>query len=147
MKLRFQISKARIAGRLLVGVAAAALLSLSGRPSAADQGCTAAHVGFAPIELLASVACAGPKEAAPTGLHDGQPFNMSGTVESIDYGSNVIRVRSRGEVVPVSLTPTTAINLRGLSGSIADLRKGGHITVVGNVQDGAFVALSVTISK
>lgn len=142
-----KISKGAAIARLLVGATAAAFVLLAGQPSPAGQGCAAAHVGFAPIELLATAACAGPKEASPLGLHDGQPFNLSGTVEDIDYGANIVHLRARGEVVAVSLTPTTAINVRGESGSVADLRRGSHITIVGHVQDGALVALTVTVSK
>jgi len=74
-----------------------------------------------------------------------QRFTISGTVESVDYSSNSVRVSSGGRVVEILVTPTTAVEVHGESGSIADIRKGLKINASGVVRDGQKIALSITL--
>ena len=84
----------------------------------------------------------------PFGLQEDSPFSLSGIVEGVDYSANVIRLRTRlGLVVPIAVTPTTAIEVGGQSGSIADIRPGARLTVSGKVLEGALAALSITVRR
>ncbi len=79
-------------------------------------------------------------------LADGnQTFNVSGKVESVSYASNTVRISSGGQTVAVVVTPTTAIEVHGEAGSIADIRRGAKITASGVVRDGQKVALSIVL--
>ena len=76
----------------------------------------------------------------------GQPFSLNGRIQSVDYTSNVIVVRAKGQqAVSIALTPTTAVDAGGQVGSIADLRPGVHVHVRGSVRNGVMVAESIVI--
>jgi hypothetical protein len=74
-----------------------------------------------------------------------QKFTVSGTVESVSYASNSVRINASGQNVEISLTPTTVIEYHGESGSIADIRRGSKISASGVVRNGQKVALSVVL--
>jgi len=74
-----------------------------------------------------------------------QRFTISGTVESVDYSSNSVRVNAGGRHLEILVTPTTAVEVHGESGSIADIRKGLKINASGVVRDGQKIALSITL--
>ena len=74
-----------------------------------------------------------------------QRFTISGTVEAVSYASNSVRINAGGQHVEILVTPTTAIEVRGESGSIADIRKGLKINASGVVRDGDKIALSIVL--
>lgn len=78
---------------------------------------------------------------------EGQAFSITGRVESVDYDSNVIVVRSKGEVLTIAITPTTSLERDGEIGSIADLRPGVRVRLKGSVRDGVKTAESIVILK
>lgn len=74
-----------------------------------------------------------------------QRFSVSGTVESVSYASNSVRISASGQQVKITITPTTAIEYRGEAGSIADIRRGSKISARGVVRDGQKIALSIVV--
>jgi len=74
-----------------------------------------------------------------------QRFTISGTVDAVSYASNSIRINAGGQHVEVLVTPTTAIDVHGESGSIADIRKGLKVRASGVVRDGQKIALSIVL--
>ena len=74
-----------------------------------------------------------------------QRFTVSGVVTAVDYASNTVTIKSGGQDVVVSITPTTLIEQHGETGSIADIRKGSKITASGTVSNGRKTALSITL--
>lgn len=96
---------------------------------------------FAPAPGNASSAPA----AIVAGLlaRDGQMFTLSGVVQSVDYVSNIVVVRTRGDIETVRLTPTTSVETSGQVGSIADLRPGVHVKIKGSIRDGELTAESI----
>ena len=76
---------------------------------------------------------------------EGRAFSFSGRVESVDYASNVIVVRTKGETLTIAITPTTSVEQQGQFGSIADLRPGVHVRIKGSTRDGQMTAESIII--
>ena len=76
-------------------------------------------------------------------LYDGQMFSLSGVVQSVDYVSNIVVIRIRGDIETVRVTPTTSVEINGQVGSIADLRKGVHVKIKGSIRDGELTAESI----
>ena len=76
---------------------------------------------------------------------EGQAFSLNGRVESVDYASNVIVVRSKGDLVTIRITPTTSFERGGEVGSIADIRPGRRVRVKGTISNGDMIAESVII--
>jgi hypothetical protein len=74
---------------------------------------------------------------------EGQMFTLSGVVQSVDYVSNIVVVRTRGDIETVRVTPTTSVETSGQVGSIADLRPGVHVKIKGSIRDGELTAESV----
>jgi multidrug efflux pump subunit AcrA (membrane-fusion protein) len=74
-----------------------------------------------------------------------QRFTVSGTVESVSYASNTVRISANGQTVGVLVTPTTVIEIHGEAGSMADIRRGSKISASGVVRDGQKVALSIVL--
>jgi hypothetical protein len=74
---------------------------------------------------------------------DGQMFTLSGVVQSVDYVSNIVVVRTRGDIETVRITPTTSVETGGQVGSIADLRPGVHVKIKGSIRDGELTAESI----
>jgi hypothetical protein len=74
-----------------------------------------------------------------------QRFAISGTVETVSYASNSIRINAGGQHVDVLVTPTTIVEVRGESGSIADIHKGSKISASGVVRDGQKIAQTITL--
>jgi hypothetical protein len=107
-------------------VAALATLVLSYGPSAAR----AAQPGSATTWLLADA---------------NKRFTVSGVVQSISYVTNTVRLNEGNQSIEITITPTTAIEVRGESGSIADIRRGSKITATGVIRSGDWVANSVVI--
>ena len=79
-------------------------------------------------------------------LADGnQRFTVSGTVEAVDYACNSVLISTGGKHVEILVTPTTAVEVHGESGSIADIRKGLKINASGVVRNGDKIALSIVL--
>ncbi len=108
------------------------------------------------IAAAAIVFCAGamqPVVAAPQAgaqtvwmLADANKrFNVSGVVESVSYVSNSVSLNADGRHLEIAITPTTAIELRGETGSISDIRRGSRITAKGVIRDGEWIANSVVV--
>jgi hypothetical protein len=74
-----------------------------------------------------------------------QRFAISGTVDAVSYASNSIRINAGGQHVDVLVTPTTIVEVRGESGSIADIRKGSKVSVSGVVRDGQKIAQTIIL--
>jgi len=74
---------------------------------------------------------------------DAQMFTLSGIIQSVDYVSNIVVVRNRGDIETVRITPTTSVETNGQVGSIADLRPGVHVRIKGTVRDGELTAESI----
>lgn len=74
---------------------------------------------------------------------EGQMFSLSGVVQSVDYVSNIVVVRTRGDIETVRVTPTTSVETHGQVGSIADLRPGVHVKIKGSIRDGELTAESI----
>ncbi len=74
---------------------------------------------------------------------EGQTFTLSGVIQSVDYVSNIVVVRTRGDIETVRLTPTTSVETGGQVGSIADLRPGVHVKIKGSIRDGELTAESI----
>jgi multidrug efflux pump subunit AcrA (membrane-fusion protein) len=74
-----------------------------------------------------------------------QRFTISGTVEAVDYACNSVRINAGGQHVEILVTPTTAVEVHGESGSIADIRKGVKISASGVVRNGDKIALSIVL--
>lgn len=72
-------------------------------------------------------------------------FSVSGTVESVSYASNTVRINAGEQIVDVMITPTTAIEVHGQAGSIADIHRGRKIVASGVILDGAMVAHSIVL--
>jgi hypothetical protein len=72
-------------------------------------------------------------------------FNVSGVVQSISYVTNTVRLNEGNQSIEITITPTTAIEVRGESGSIADIRRGSKITATGVIRSGDWVANSVVV--
>jgi hypothetical protein len=72
-------------------------------------------------------------------------FSISGIVQSVSYDTNTVHLSGSGQSVTLVITPTTTIELRGESGSIADIRRGSKITATGVIRSGTWVANSVVI--
>jgi hypothetical protein len=72
-------------------------------------------------------------------------FSISGVVRSVSYQTNTVRLSGDGQSVTIEITPTTAIEVCGEAGSIADIRRGSKITATGVIRDGAWVANSVVV--
>ena len=87
------------------------------------------------------VFAAGPSQSAS----NQSSFNMAGLVQGVSYAQNVVEISVNGTKQSVHITPTTAIDKRGETGSIADIRPGVHILVSGVVRDGQKVALTIEI--
>jgi hypothetical protein len=112
---------------------------------------------FRPIALAAVLAVlSGAAAPAPSAastvnliilqLADGnQRFAVSGTVEAVNYTSNSVRINVGSQHVDILVTPTTAIDVHGESGSIADIRKGRKINASGVIRDGEKIALSIVL--
>jgi hypothetical protein len=96
------------------------------------------------------VAVAGSAHPAPAGsiqlLADANKrFSISGVVESVSYVSNSMRVAADGQTLEIEITPTTAIEMRGETGSISDIRRGAKVSVSGVIRDHDWIANSVVI--
>jgi hypothetical protein len=74
-----------------------------------------------------------------------QRFTASGTVESVSYATNSVRINASGQHVEITITPTTVIEYHGESGSIADIRRGSKISASGVVRNGQKIALSIVL--
>lgn len=74
-----------------------------------------------------------------------QRFTASGTVESVSYATNSIRINASGQHIEITITPTTVIEIHGESGSIADIRRGSKISASGVVRNGQKIALSIVL--
>ena len=74
-----------------------------------------------------------------------QRFTASGTVESVSYATNSVRINASGQHVEITITPTTVIEYHGESGSIADIRRGSKISASGVIRNGQKVALSIVL--
>jgi len=74
-----------------------------------------------------------------------QRFAISGTVEAVDYSSNSVRINAGGHHVEILVTPTTAVEVHGESGSIAGISKGLKINASGVVRNGDKIALSIVL--
>jgi hypothetical protein len=72
-------------------------------------------------------------------------FDISGVVESVNYVTNNVHLNANGQSVDIAITPTTAIEVRGETGSISDIRHGSKITATGVIRNGVWVANSVVI--
>lgn len=72
-------------------------------------------------------------------------FNVSGVVSSVSYVSNSVGLSANGQHLDILITPTTAIEYRGETGSISDIRRGSKITVSGVIRDGSWIANSVVV--
>jgi multidrug efflux pump subunit AcrA (membrane-fusion protein) len=79
-------------------------------------------------------------------LADGnQRFTISGTVEAVDYACNSVLISTGGKHVEILVTPTTAVEVHGESGSIADIRKGLKINASGVVRNGDKIAVTIVL--
>jgi hypothetical protein len=107
-------------------IAALAALLVNYGPSAAR----AAQPGSAATSLLADA---------------NKRFTVSGVVQSVSYVTNTVRLNEGNQIIEITITPTTAIEVRGESGSIADIRRGSKITATGVNRSGDWVANSVVI--
>lgn len=74
-----------------------------------------------------------------------QRFSVSGVVQSVDYASNTVTVKTGSQTVDITVTPTTVFDEHGETGSMGDIRKGAKISASGIVRNGHKVALSITI--
>jgi hypothetical protein len=75
-----------------------------------------------------------------------ESFSISGKIDSIDYASNVMVVKSRGDILSIVITPTTTVERDGEIGGVSDLRRGALVAVKGFIRDdGAMVAVSIVI--
>ena len=107
-------------------------------------------VAFAlPALISPVVATAAPKPAAASPASDlndsSQAFSVSGRIESVNYTANVIVVQAKRGSTSITLTPTTAVELGGQQGSIADLRPGMHVRVRGSIVGGVMTAESIVV--
>jgi hypothetical protein len=77
---------------------------------------------------------------------NGESFSISGKIDSIDYASNVMVVKSHGDTLSIVITPTTTVERDGEIGGVSDLRRGALVSVKGFVRDdGVMVAVSIVI--
>ena len=76
---------------------------------------------------------------------DERAFSLSGRVDSIDYTSNIVVIKSRGDLLTIRITPTTSVERDGQTGSIADLRPGQHVRIKGSIREGEMTAESIVI--
>lgn len=103
------------------------------------------------LAVLSGTAAPAPSAASTVNLiiwqlaEGNQRFAISGTVEAVNYTSNSVRINTGGQHVDILVTPTTAIDSHGESGSIADIRKGLKINASGVVRDGEKIALSIVL--
>jgi Domain of unknown function (DUF5666) len=74
----------------------------------------------------------------------GQPFSISGRIVAVDYATNTIVVRARGDV-SIVVTPTTVIERDGQVTGISDLRPGEHVHVSGMTRSGIMSALTIVV--
>ena len=107
--------------------------------------------------LLASLPCAAlggraaafakPNHPSPsaTPAVERAGFTISGKVTKVDYAANEVVVASNGRSVTIAVTPTTAIDVGGEPGSIADIRPGVRIHAEGTQRGGALVAVSISV--
>ncbi len=87
-----------------------------------------------------------PAAVDPQRADQDHAFSVNGRIESVDYTSNTIVLRTKnGQQITIALTPTTSVEESGQVGSIADLRPGVHVKVRGSVRDGAMVAESIVV--
>jgi hypothetical protein len=99
-------------------------------------------VGYAPASLAASR----PYTVYSTlDRGDEQVFSVSGRIDSIDYTSNIVVIKSHGDLLTVRITPTTSVERNGETGSIADLRPGLHVRIKGSIREGEMTAESIVI--
>lgn len=76
---------------------------------------------------------------------DDQVFAFSGHVVSVDYAANSMVVRTHGELVSISVTPTTTVVREGQVGGIADLRPGIRVRVTGVTHNDVMTAVSIVV--
>jgi len=74
-----------------------------------------------------------------------QRFSVTGSVESVDYASNSVTIKSGGQGITVMVTPTTVIEQHGETGSMSDIRKGVKLTASGVIQNGKRIASSIVL--
>ena len=72
-------------------------------------------------------------------------FMIAGTVESVNYATNTVRVVSPSGRVAIVVTPTTSIARRGVIGGISDIRRGAKVNVSGISRQGSLTAQSIFI--
>ncbi len=147
--IRGAIAQATLVASLAIPLPAAAALPVAA-PAASLSWLCASDVAFDVIPSGQGDEDEGkaPRLRLPFGLQEGSPFSLTGIVEAVDYSANVIHLRTRlGLVIPIAVTPTTAIEAKGESGSIADIRPGARLTVSGKVLEGALAALSITVRR
>ena len=115
----------------------------------------ATHLTLIAITMLAfALVAARLSEGSPLGSGDvsilqlaegSQRFSVSGTVASVSYVSNTLRISAGSQTVDVQVTPTTVIEYHGEAGSMADIRRGSKISASGVVRNGQKVALSIIL--
>jgi hypothetical protein len=77
---------------------------------------------------------------------NGETFSIFGKINSIDYASNVMVVKSHGDISTIVITPTTSVEQDGEIGGVSDLRRGEQVRVKGFIRDdGVMVAVSIVI--
>lgn len=73
-------------------------------------------------------------------------FAYVGRVTKVEYAANdVVLATKSGRTVTITVTPTTAIDVGGGPGSIADIRPGVRIRVEGFDRGDALVAVSISV--
>ena len=71
--------------------------------------------------------------------------NLRGTIESIDYASGMIVVRSGDRTTPVAIVPNTTIYGHDGYAGFSDLRRGQNVEISVYEVDGRLVAKSVRL--
>ncbi len=92
-------------------------------------------------------ASAGPHHPPPAvATKDPQNFSFVGRVTKVDYAANAVVLSAKGGSVMIRVTPTTAIDIGGEPGSIADIRPGVRIRAEGIVRGGgALIAVAISV--
>ena len=91
--------------------------------------------------LLLAVALLVPAVAASP-----HPGEIRGTVQSVDYGSSKLVVRTRTGSESVDVAPSTQIYLRGRNATLAEVRVGGRVAIRVSEIDGRLVAQIIRMS-
>jgi hypothetical protein len=96
-----------------------------------------------PATVLADLADGGPNgvyNSFESGKTSRDAGTIRGEIQSVDYGTGLITVRTSRGPVQVSVLPSTSIYVHGQYATLADLRRGANVEISVSEVDGRLVA-------